>query len=438
MRKHRSPDTTITSFFQEQFRLENLQSEQKRAAILSGLFVIGFVASIFFALFAPESELIPPRTLSILIGFMGFLAVYEFALWNGMRFMFSRKKRGLPEVTKFGNATAEISFISLALYTISRDYSPPIVTLLTPLTWIYFYFIILSTLRLNFYLSVYTSLVAAVEFFWLSRVFLHRGGDSDIHQMLATQFTYFIKSLVIFFSGVAAGYVAMLIQKSIKRSIETLEHQNQIINLFGQQISREVVNEMLKQNGSLQSSLREVTVMFIDIRGFTSYAEKRTPQEVVAYQNAFFGIIIEVVNRFQGIVNQFLGDGCMVTFGAPMALKNSCENAVRAGLAIIEQMEEKMSAGILPPTRVGIGLHVGEAVTGNIGTDVRQQYSITGNVVILASRIEQLNKEYGSQMLVSADVMRCIQQDDYALAGHPIGPVHVKGREEEIFLYQLA
>lgn len=382
-------------------------------------------------------ELLPPRTLPLLIGFMGFLAVYEFALWNGMRFMFRRKKQGLPEVGKFGNATAEISFISLTIYAISRDYSPPIVTLLTPLAWIYFYFIVLSTLRLNFYLSVYTGLVAAVEYFVLSRVFLQRGGDSHLHQLLASQFTYFAKSFVIFSSGVAAGYVAMLIQKSIKVSIETLEHQNQIITLFGQQISREVVNEILKQTGSLQSSLREVTVMFIDIRGFTAYAEKRTPQEVVAYQNAFFGIIIEVVNQYKGI-NQFLGDGCMVTFGAPMALANSCENAVRAGLAIIEQMEERMSAGTLPPTQVGIGLHVGEAVTGNIGTDVRQQYSITGNVVILASRIEQLNKEYGSQMLVSAEVMRCIEQDTYALAGQPIGLVHVKGREEEIFLYQLA
>jgi adenylate cyclase len=437
MRKHWISETTITSFFQEQFRLENLQSEQKRAAILSGLFIIGFACAILIFL-SPIRDILPARTMSIMIGFTSFLAVYEFAYWNGVRFMFRRKKQGIPQMGKFGNAAAEVSFISLALYAISRDFSPPILTLLSPLTWIYFYFIILSTLRLNFYLSVFTGLVAAVEYFWLSRLFLQQQSAPDLPMLLASQYVYLAKSFVIFSSGVAAGYVAMLIQKSISVSIETLEHQNQIITLFGQQISREVVNEILKQSGSLQSSLREVTVMFIDIRGFTAYAEKRTPQEVVAYQNAFFGIIIEVVNQYKGIINQFLGDGCMVTFGAPMALVNSCENAVRAGLAIIEQMEERMNAGTLPPTRVGIGLHVGEAVTGNIGTDVRRQYSITGNVVILASRIEQLNKEYGSQMLVSADVMRGIEQDDYAIEGQPLGPVHVKGREEEIFLYQLA
>jgi adenylate cyclase len=175
--------------------------------------------------------------------------------------------------------------------------------------------------------------------------------------------------------------------------------------------------------------------MFLDIRDFTTFAETRPPEEVVAYQNAFFGIVIEIVNRHHGIINQFLGDGCMITFGAPLMLDNPCDNAVRAGLEIMESVPEATRLGQLPPTRVGIGIHVGDAVTGNIGTDTRQQYSITGNVVILASRIEQLNKDFGSQLLVSKEVMECLSETPEG--AQALGFAHIKGRAQEVFLYKL-
>jgi adenylate cyclase len=93
-------------------------------------------------------------------------------------------------------------------------------------------------------------------------------------------------------------------------------------------------------------------------------------------------------------------------------------------------------SGRIPPTTIGIGLHAGEAVTGNIGSAARQQYSISGNVVILASRIEQLNKEYGSQLLVSAEVLHGAGEGDHG--AQSLGPVPVKGRDEPIALYRLA
>ncbi len=236
-------------------------------------------------------------------------------------------------------------------------------------------------------------------------------------------------------AGVAAGYVAQQIQKSIRTSIAGLESQNEIITLFGQQISREIVEVMLQQHGALESKLMRVCVMFVDIRNFTAFAEKKSPEEIVAYQNAFFQIIVDIINRHHGIINQFLGDGCMVTFGAPLMLDNPCENAVKAGGEIIESVKNAVSLGLLPPTRTGIGIHVGDAVTGNIGSDIRQQYSITGNVVILASRLEQLNKDYDSQLLVSQEVLECLPEQPEGCQA--IGLVHVKGREEEVFVYKL-
>jgi adenylate cyclase len=179
-----------------------------------------------------------------------------------------------------------------------------------------------------------------------------------------------------------------------------------------------------------------VSVLFLDIRNFTKYADKHTADDVVAYQNSFFRIIVDVVNRHGGIVNQFLGDGCMITFGAPIPLESPAENAVKAGLEIIAEIKEAVYENRIIPTSVGIGVHVGDAVIGNIGTETRQQFSITGNVVILAARIEQLNKVYGTNMLVSQDVIN-------ELSEHPaltelLGVVDVKGMEEGVELYKLS
>src|SRR5678816_3728967 len=96
-------------------------------------------------------------------------------------------------------------------------------------------------------------------------------------------------------------------------------------------------------------------------------------------------IVIKTITKHQGIINQFLGDGCMVTFGAPVPLKNRAHNAVKAAIEIHEELKSKIQERKIVRTSVGIGIHVGDAVTGNIGTHERQQYSITGSVVIPVS-----------------------------------------------------
>jgi len=143
-----------------------------------------------------------------------------------------------------------------------------------------------------------------------------------------------------------------------------------------------------------------------------------------------------VVTRHNGIVNQFLGDGCMVTFGAPLDLKNPASYAVNASTILLNEINAAVENGELPETRIGVGIHTGEAVTGNIGTRERQQYSITGNVVILASRIEQLNKQFGSQVLVSEEVVKSIDH-----RGNDItcfGSIPLKGWHKPMLIYKIA
>ena len=153
------------------------------------------------------------------------------------------------------------------------------------------------------------------------------------------------------------------------------------------------------------------------------------------YQNTFFGIIIRIVEQHRGVVNQFLGDGCMITFGAPVEAENPAEVAVEAGYAILKEIQNAVTDELMIPTTIGIGIHIGDAVVGNIGTETRQQYSVTGNVVILSARIEQLNKFFKTQFLVSSDVYNALASPPET--AHLLGPTFIKGVDQEIELYQL-
>ena len=126
----------------------------------------------------------------------------------------------------------------------------------------------------------------------------------------------------------------------------------------------------------------------------------------------------------------------MATFGAPVSTGNISEHAVLAATEIIAELKDELTAGNLPDTRVGIGIHYGEAVTGNIGSSLRKQYSITGNVVIIASRIEQLNKKHLSQLLISQEVYDKLKEDekkDFAFAENAL----LKGSNNQIAIYKF-
>jgi len=176
--------------------------------------------------------------------------------------------------------------------------------------------------------------------------------------------------------------------------------------------------------------------MFLDIRDFTPFSESREPEEVVSYLNSLFGFMIEIVQKHNGIINQFLGDGFMATFGAPVSDPESVIHSVEAAREIVIRKTEETLKGNIPPTRIGIGLHYGEAVTGNIGSAMRKQYSITGSVVNIASRIEKLTRQYKTEVLVSEEVVSVVDEkirNEFS----SVGMVKVNGSERMISLFRL-
>jgi adenylate cyclase len=214
------------------------------------------------------------------------------------------------------------------------------------------------------------------------------------------------------------------------------DERNHIYQLFGQHTSPAIVAQLLEQGAETTSSRKHVCVMFLDIRNFTTFAEERDPEEVVDYLNTLFKFMIEIISAHHGIVHQLLGDGFMAIFGAPIARGNPSKNAVDAGLAILDGVEKEVQAGNIPATRIGIGLHAGEVVAGTVGSDIHKEYKITGDVVNLAARIEQLTKQYDCKLLASEAVWRELEQGSYQAA--QLQNVDVRGRSGTVHLYRLA
>ncbi|HMV45314.1 MAG TPA: adenylate/guanylate cyclase domain-containing protein, partial [Leptospiraceae bacterium] len=232
---------------------------------------------------------------------------------------------------------------------------------------------------------------------------------------------------------VLVGYVTSQIERRLLHSFALLEERNRVTNLFGQHVSPAVVEKLLTQS-EFTSEIRHVCMMFFDIRNFTSFSESKHPEEVVNYLNLIFDFSIDIINRHGGIINKFLGDGFMAVFGAPISSGDDIQNAVKASLEIIDKVKTEIEKHNIPQTKIGIGLHAGDAVTGNVGSSKRKEYTIIGDVVNLASRIEQLNKSYSSQLLVSEEVWSKLT--DYS--AESLGEIVVKGREKPVRIYRLA
>ena len=411
--------------FEGHLATEIVRSERVRMTVLAALFAALTAAFPLFALVFHEEysqTFSTAATVLWVTAITAGLVAYEI-LVRALHTRMAQRYGAPPALLRYWNAFVETSMPSLLILVVARDLDPSLV-LQGPPVLLYGVFIVLSTLRLDARLSVFTGLVAGAEFAALS---LGYGAASGIT---------LLKALVFALSGVAAGFVAGQIKRRIAKVFEAVAERERVVNAFGQQVSPVVVDELLRQGAQIATRRHFVCVMFMDIRGFTPLVERRSPEEIVALQNAVFTAAIDVVNRHHGVINQFLGDGFMATFGAPLSGGDDCRSAVAAARELIAEIGQLAESGRIPPLQIGIGLHAGDAVTGNVGSELRKQYSVTGNVVILASRIEQLNKRFGSQLLISREVLR--HCGDQAQGAAPLGAVHVKGREQAVEIYRIA
>jgi adenylate cyclase len=228
------------------------------------------------------------------------------------------------------------------------------------------------------------------------------------------------------------------VAEGFNRMVGGLRDREFLKETFGKYVSREIRDEILAGRVSLEGQALEVTILFADLRDFTPWVEATGPREVVHDLNAYFTEMDEAIREHRGLVLQFIGDEIEAAFGAPVAYPAHAEMAVRAALEMRRRLgvwnAERVRAG-KTPLRHGIGIHTGPVLAGNIGSAERHSYALVGDPVNLASRIQGLNKELGSDILVSGDTRRHLNgQFDLV----PLPAVRVKGKSVEVEVYRLA
>lgn len=208
---------------------------------------------------------------------------------------------------------------------------------------------------------------------------------------------------------------------------------------FGRYVAPEVVDEIAREPGALRigGQAREVTVGFVDIRGFTAISERLEPEALARFLHAFFTVVEEEIHRRRGTVDKYIGDAVMMIFGAPNTLDDGPARACEAALGILDAVHSRDDAwralGV-PDLRVGVGLETGLAVVGNIGSERRFDYTALGDTVNVASRLQDLNKELGTSILVGPGT-RAAVGDAFVLRPH--GTLALRGRPAPLPTFEL-
>ena len=338
--------------------------------------------------------------------------------------------RDVPVLRRYISALIETSLPTIALVIHMNAMGPErALGFATPLA--YFIFIILSTLRLDFWLSTFTGLVAAVELFAMAMFYRPAQFADEPAPDLAF---HLIRCIVILVCGMLAGAVGMQLRRQFEASIAAATARDRITNLFGQHVSPQVVERLIAEGASTASDIRRVAVMFVDFRSFTAAARLRTPKDVVDRLDGAFAVLVEIVDRHGGIVNKFLGDGFLALFGAPFEAPEAANHAVEAAREMLVAMD-RVNHTTSWPLRIGIGIHFGEVVAGNIGSPRRKEYTVIGDTVNFAARLEALNKEFNSQLLVSAAVRDALGKDGTDAVS--LGEVAIRGYDRPMTVWQL-
>ena len=431
--------TSAPDIFGQLFSLEIIKSEIRRGYFLAFSFLFLTVALFLVSIYFPER--LPPRFFENIGGLklrtfslnlLFFFTLYEFfQTWLLKQYL--KHKKNFPEFFRYLSAFIEISFPTFSILVFSKVIDIPVYSLHLPQVILYFIFILLSCLRLSPKLSFFTSFVAALEFGILSRYLLNKSSMMDVTPLFKGLNIIITKNIFLLFGGIIAAFVTIQIKKQLMKSLIAMKEKEKILHMFGQHVSPKVVNKLLGQPKDLTSELKNVCVLFLDIRDFTKFSENKNPEEVVDYLNNIFSPMIDIINGHNGFINKFLGDGLMAIFGAPLEDVHHAKNAVSASKALVQKTNELGEKGLIPPTRIGIGLHEGQVLTGNIGSSTRKEYTVIGEVVNLASRIEKLNKKFDSNILISEKVWKLLKSEN----GKSLGPISIEGLKQKMEIFQI-
>jgi class 3 adenylate cyclase len=229
----------------------------------------------------------------------------------------------------------------------------------------------------------------------------------------------------------------VLLRARINASLEKKrlrDTQKELVRRFA---TPEVAADLEEWGFALGGKFVEATVMFSDIRGFTTISESQSPADTIGLLNTYYTLMFDAISGHGGAVNQMVGDGLMAIFGAPIPLPGHAESAVLAALEMIELIElfnvEQVATGKLP-IRIGIGIATGQVIAGYTGTQHRATYTCVGAAVNVAARLEAFTKTIGHPILIDIDTRQSLSA---ALQVEDCGPVELKGKSQATHVYRV-
>ena len=233
---------------------------------------------------------------------------------------------------------------------------------------------------------------------------------------------------------VVAGLIALVMlraRQSVNRQFEAEREKSAVTQIFGQFVPEIIANTLIKERGVLDPVERDATVLFLDIVGFTRLTEAKGPKTTVDILNAYFDATTDIISKYHGVVTQFQGDAILAVFNVPIINDQHAQNAYDAACEILDLVKQHRFAN--ETLSVRIGLNSGPVIAGNVGGGGRQSYTVHGDTVNLAARLESMNKDFGTNLLMSEATAAMLAASKL----QNIGEVEIRGQSKPIRIFSL-
>jgi class 3 adenylate cyclase len=419
-------------------RLEDLIRVESNAAVRTGALVGLVIAGVTFGFGA---------ALALVRGELSMRPVFPFliALFAAAAFFFAR--RGQLRGT-IAWAIFIVGALMPSAYLLVCELVMPFgaaTFLFAPVVWSYLIMTPLSAFAMNARLTRTVGVISAVGYLFdylLARNHLAQLPllDSFLQEDLTSPVIHILRAVLIFFAGILAAALCTTSRRLLDRVRNEEREKASISRLFGEYVSPEVKDKLLEQISGVKGERCTVAVLFSDLRGFTTFSEGKEPVQVVEQLNQYFDRMVSAITRHGGTVDKFIGDAVMATFGGLIKVDNPAASALAACMEMRAELatlnKEWASQGI-PALDNGIGVHFGEVLQGPIGSATRKEFTVIGDVVNTASRLESATKELGHPVVFSAAAAEALPEHQRT-ALKPLGEVALKGKKEPVKVFGAA
>ena len=311
-----------------------------------------------------------------------------------------------------------------------------------PPSFVYFILIVVTGFAFDARLSLLTGVMSGAGYFLmylLSRDVLItlRCSEPTVAQMVASPLPYAIKSLMLVIAGALVAALSLTTRSLIRRVAHEEQEKGFLRTTFGQMVDPRVRDHILSGAIDLDGETRVATVLFCDVRGFTTFSQHMAPKQLVQFMKEYFDHLNREIRSQDGTVLEHIGDEVMALFGAPLPLVDHASRACRAALRMQRTLDEqrpRWEQEGKPSVRSGVGIHTGAMLVGGIGSTEQCKYGVLGDNVNLASRLQGLTKEYGVRVIASDDTIRAAEG---TLHVRELDLVTVRGRSAEVRIYEV-